>query len=846
MAWTEYVGHLTEVFGHCGILQQAERKGGGKIPTGLIPGSTGGPEGDGTGLATSNPMRKRGGHGGGGGALLLPLVPEKMAAVPHELTSEPTQDAMFRLLVEQVSDLVCVVEMDGRLRYISQSVGVTGWTPADLVGRRIEEFMHPEDAKRSRRHLQEAGQREGATGSAEFRIRYRDGSYHRYELSGNNLTDHPAVRGIVCIGRNLGERRGRAERERLKLASLVESSTNFIALAHPGDTYTCSYINNAGLALAGLAESHTATGDSILKFMPEALREMVRTVVLPTVLRAGSWAGELAILDRRTGAEVPVLCNAFIIQAPGRQEPVAIALVARDITDRKRAEEGAHQRERYAGKLLANGQERCLVLNTDGTVKYISPLLEGEAGDVAEERVGLDAFKDVHPDDLARVKEAFARGIRESDRSHVIEFRLRRTDGSWRTMEAIGRNMLADPDVAGVVINYRDIMERKQAEEELRQAGERVRQSQKLEAVGRLAAEMAHWFKNKLYVINGYSESVLKRLPPGDALREDVEEIRKAGEAAAEITLQLLAFGRVQALHPVALDLNAILADRMKLLRDFMGAINELRLVPGSGLPPIRADRERLDQVIMNLVGNAKDAMPAGGTLTLATATVSGEPAGLPPGPWVRLVVADTGVGMDPEALSHAFEPFWTTKPTGKGTGLGLSTVYGIVEQSGGHVRVTSEPGRGTRFEVYLPPAEPEAADRHAGVSATAAPAGRETILVVEDEEDVRRLTRKTLAGHGYTVLEAGDGVDALAVLERETRPIHLLLTDVRMPRMDGRELATRARRLRPGLRIVFISAYPDALIGQHGELPPATVLLNKTISQDLLAVKIREVLDGG
>jgi two-component system, cell cycle sensor histidine kinase and response regulator CckA len=388
-----------------------------------------------------------------------------------------------------------------------------------------------------------------------------------------------------------------------------------------------------------------------------------------------------------------------------------------------------------------------------------------------------------------------------------------------------------------------DVSDRKRLEQQLIQ-------SQKMEAVGRLAGGVAHDFNNLLTAISGYNELVLSQLPPGDPRRGHAEEIRRAADRAAGLTQQLLAYSRRQVLEPKVLDLNAVVSSMEKMLRRLIGEDVELATMQQPGLWPVRADPGQLEQVVLNLAVNARDAMPRGGRLQIATGNVAVDAASalsgvaLVPGDYAVLTVADNGLGMTPEVKARLFEPFFTTKEKGKGTGLGLSTVYGIVKQSGGYIWVDSEPGRGTAFRVYLPRchAEPDRLEPPPA-SPESTTAGSETILLVEDEPEVRNLVEKLLAMQGYTVLVAASPSEALQLCEKERRRIDLLLTDVVMPDMSGRELARRLEPSRPEMRVLYMSGYTEDAIGRHGVLDPEIAFLQKPFSPDALARKVREGL---
>ena len=464
----------------------------------------------------------------------------------------------------------------------------------------------------------------------------------------------------------------------------------------------------------------------------------------------------------------------------------------------------------------------------------------------------------VHPDDRDRVMTACRQAIAVGS-DHELEYRALTADGRevWlRDIVHVRRGPSGHAaQLRGVTV---DLTARKGAEEALRQTEEQLRQAQKMDAVGKLAGGIAHDFNNLLMVIRGDSDLILRRLSPEHPLRTNAEGIREAADQAATLTRQLLAFSRKQVLAPTVLDINRVVSGLNKMLDRLIGETIELVTVTAPNLGSVRADPGQIEQMLLNLAVNARDAMPDGGRLTIQTAnrTVDEDEAartGVKPGAYVLIEVTDTGVGIDAAMKAHLFEPFFTTKDQGKGTGLGLSTVYGIVNQSGGHIRVDSEPGRGTAFSVFLPRVEALPIDdaRTAayegdtgGTEALLHRARRETILLVEDAERVRAVVREILEMQGYEVIEARHGADALKLSGLEPGPIHLMVTDVVMPEMSGRELAQRLGPLRPTMKVLYISGYTDDAIVRHGVLDAGMAFLSKPFTPDALTAKVREILD--
>jgi signal transduction histidine kinase/ActR/RegA family two-component response regulator len=428
-------------------------------------------------------------------------------------------------------------------------------------------------------------------------------------------------------------------------------------------------------------------------------------------------------------------------------------------------------------------------------------------------------------------------------------WRHRKKDGTIIDVE-ITSHPLSFAGRGAELVLANDITERKRAEEALHHSEAQLRQALKMEAVGKLAGGVAHDFNNLLTAINGYSEMCLRRLKPADPIYRHVEEIHKAGERASVLTRQLLAFSRKQILQPQVMDLNQIVVELSKMLQRLIGEDVDLMMGLEANLGKIKADPNQIEQVLMNLSVNARDAMPKGGKLTIGTSNVhlnedfADRHLAVPPGDYVMLAVSDTGCGMDETTQARIFEPFFTTKEVGKGTGLGLATVYGIVKQSGGSVWVYSEVGHGTTFKVYFPCVQ-GAAEKHEAISEEPELLeGVETILLVEDEEVVRQMAMEILQECGYRVLQSPDGHAALRLVQQHPGEIHLMLTDVVMPRMSGRELAEQMTRLRADMKVLYMSGYTDDAIVHHGVLDEGMAFIGKPFTMDALARKVRETLD--
>jgi PAS domain S-box-containing protein len=531
---------------------------------------------------------------------------------------------------------------------------------------------------------------------------------------------------------------------------------------------------------------------------------------IPIVVLTGHDDEALAVRAVRAGAQD------YLVK--GRLDGDLLVRSIRYASERGRTIEALERREEHYRSLIENSMDLISILNLDGTIRYVSPSHERMLGFPVDELVGKNVLSFVHPQDKAQVQMALVNG----NNGRPVECRVRHNDGSWRVLESFSRDLSHVAGVNGMVVNARDITERKRLEEQLHH-------SQRLEAVGRLAGGVAHDFNNLLMVITGYSHMLLDAMHASDPARQDLEQVVKASERATDLTRQLLAFSRRQGVRASLVNLNVLVQEMDRMLRRVLGEEIELvtRLAPE--LKTVRADPGQIEQVILNMAVNARDAMSSGGRLLIETAN-----SGQPHRDCVTISLSDTGIGMESHVLTRVFEPFFTTKE--HGTGLGLATSYGIIKENGGDLRVDSTPGKGTTFHIELPVIEPSLEDPHLP-DERRAPSGTETILLVEDEDPVRRVVETMLKRHGYQVLAAASSKAAIAVAEQHRGVIDLLITDIMMPGMSGRKMAECLVTRRPDIKVLYVSGYGDAKAQNDAHF------LQKPFTTEELAMKIRELL---
>lgn len=583
-------------------------------------------------------------------------------------------------------------------------------------------------------------------------------------------------------------------------------------------------------------------GKDVTLLLGERMRSALKAALskyLETGEKNLNWeAVELAGLHQ-SGREIPLELSLAEFVKNGK---CYFTGIARDISERKRAEQALRKSEERYRDLVENARDIIYTHDLDGNYTSINKAGEQLTGYSREETLKMSLTQTVAPEDLEKAGRMISRKL-SGELETVYELEIIAKDGDRLALEVNTRLIHQNGVPVGVQGIARDITERKQLEAQLRQ-------SQKLEAVGQLAGGVAHDFNNLLTVILGYNEMMLSRMDADNPLQRAVCEIKKAGESASSLTRQLLAFSRKQVLQPKVIDLNVVVSDMGKMLVRLIGEDIELVTDLKPSMARVKADPGQIEQVLMNLAVNARDAMPRGGTLIIATDNVSMDDelvrkyVSIQPGPHVMLSVRDTGLGMDTETQARIFEPFFTTKGAGKGTGLGLATVYGIVKQSGGNIWLYSEIGKGTTFKIFLPRVDEFASDLETVEDTQPIPRGSESLLLVEDEEQVRRIICEVLEQQGYSVLTAANGEEALKMAEDARTDVQLLLTDVVMPQMSGPELAEQLSVLRPQLKVLYISGYTDDAIVRHGLLDEKLHFLQKPFDAASLARKVREVFD--
>jgi PAS domain S-box-containing protein len=744
----------------------------------------------------------------------------------------------YRDMIENARDIIYSHDLSGKYTSMNRAGGdITGYTVEEALAMSMIDTVAPEYIPRAREMTQRKLAGENVT-AYEMEILAKDG--HRIPVEVNTWLMHQdgIPVGVTGIARDITQRK-EAEAQLRFQKSLLEAQNEasidgILVVALDGNIL--SY-NRRFCELWGLSEEQLAAKDD-----QSALESVINLVAAPEKFLARvkylyehpdeTSQQEIELKDGRVFDR-----HSAPVRGPAG-EYYGRVWYFHDITDRKRAQA---ELTRLAAAVQQTA-DSILITDPAGNIEYVNPAFERITGYSNEEALGhnpriLKSGKN-SPATYADLWQTIKRG-------DVWEGQLvnKRKDGTLFSERA---TISAVRDESGKIKHF--VAVKKDVTHEI-QLEDQLRQSQKMEAIGQLAGGVAHDFNNLLTAINGYSSLALQRIAVDSPIKSYLEEIKKAGDRAANLTRQLLAFGRKQILQPVPINLNDIVTDMNKMLRRLIGEDIVLNAKLDPNLKTIKADSGQIEQVLVNLVVNARDAMPSGGNLTIETASIeldseyAGKRVGVVPGRYVMLAVSDTGIGMNEATRARIFDPFFTTKDKGKGTGLGLSTVYGIVKQSGGNIWVYSEEGRGTTFKVYLP--QIETAEKIESLKPeTEIPHGSETILLLEDEDIVRNLTCQILESAGYKVVEAARGEEAIKSFKAENGSIDLLLTDVVMPEMSGKEVADRICELRPSMKVLFMSGYTDEAIVHHGVLDSNVQFIQKPFTPAALAIKIREVLE--
>jgi PAS domain S-box-containing protein len=622
---------------------------------------------------------------------------------------------------------------------------------------------------------------------------------------------------------------------------IVEDQTEFIVRWRPDGTRT--YVNRSYARYFGRPREELI-GTSFFPVIAEEDREAVRNRIAALTPEAPISTDEHRVIrpDGSTGWQQ--WTDRAFFDAEGKV--VELQSVGHDITDRKLAESRVRTSETVFHSIFENVQDMISVLDAEGRALFQSRSIERTLGWSEEERRGKSAFELLHPDEVSATQEVYAQAMARPGSRTTLVHRFRHKEGGWRTLESVGSAYRTAKGELRMVINARDITDLRKAEREQRSLETQLQQAQKMEAIALLAGGVAHDFNNLLTVIGGYAD-VLARKPDTERLERGLNEIKTAHDRAVGLTRQLLAFGRRQLLQPRVLPLSESVRRVHALLGRLLGVNYELDVEMEDGTGNVWADPGQVEQVVMNLVLNARDAMPDGGTISVRTENRELEDAEtvcgtvIEPGPWVVLTVRDSGCGMAPDLIPHIFEPFFTTKSNERGTGLGLSTVFGIVRQSEGQVTVESAHGEGSTFRVFLPRIDAAAQSVVGADDDVADLRGTETILVADDDDSIRDLVSTILEEQGYRVVEARDGVEALRLADEHGGKIDLLVSDFLMPGMNGRELADRFREEHPRTAVMHMSGFVDSSIGSLG---PSEPFLAKPFSPSELIRLVRELLD--
>ena len=755
----------------------------------------------------------------------------------------------FRLLTENSFD--CIWMLDTRLRftYLSPSVeAILGYKPEHLIGTKLSLYFKKKEYLKVSVLAVKALKNYKTFNHITFETRMLNSNNEEVDVeitSKTLLNFQGKLIGLQGTTRDITERK-KSEKEIRKLSEVVETSPEAVVITDMQGNI--EYVNEGLLKLGGYKNDSLIVGNSIFLFSDEEGVRKLNEEIIPIILSEGKWRGEVTV-KRSDGSTLPteMICSSI----PDEQgKPMHLLSQYHDITWRKNTEEQLRESEQKFRDMTNLLPQIVYEIDTEGNLTYINKQAFDSFGYSQEEyEKGINVMQTLIPSDRNRAKENIEKVLYGKDVGNP-EYTVLRKDGSTFPILIYSSAILKDNIPVGLRGIIVDITERKQAEEERAQMEDQFRHAQKMESVGRLAGGVAHDFNNMLGVILGYTEMSLDKLDPSQPFYTALQEIRKAADRSADLTRQLLAFARRQTISPRVLDLNETVEGMLKMLCRLIGEDINLSWQPFADLLRIKVDPTQFDQILVNLCANGSDAISGVGKMTIETGKAAfdedycREHPGFVPGEYVLLAVSDDGCGMDKEIQDNIFEPFFTTKEVGQGTGLGLATVYGIVKQNDGFINIYSEPGKGTTFNIYLPRYAGKTVQIQDECPEEPISQGHETILLAEDEPAILEMATKMLKRQGYTVLDADTPGVALRLAREYNSEIHLLMTDVIMPEMNGRDLANKLASICPDIKCLFMSGYTANVIAHRRVLDDGVNFIQKPFSIQDLASKVREVLD--
>lgn len=752
-----------------------------------------------------------------------------------------TATQQSRKILEGAQDAFIVIDSESRIRdWNAAAERIFGWRRNEVIGRFIHDTIIPVQFQEGHRkgmvHLLATGEGPILNRRLELTALRRDGEEFPVELTVTPL-EFDGKFHFSAFLRDITESKeatAKLEAERRHFSALFEAAPEGIAMVDRDDRIL--RINSEFTRMFGYTSA--AAGQQITRLIvPPELRE--ESLAITHKVAHGETLGIETTRMRKDGTRLAVSVLATPCDVADGQQ--AVYVIYRDITERKRNLNELQSAMLRFRSLIENASDMVSIFDVTGRRLYASPATERTLGYTEAELLSEDAFANVHPDDIVAARTGFAFIIKHPDESASLEFRYCRKDGEWRLLSAKGRNLLADPAVDGIVINSRDITDERELEDQLRK-------SQRMDSIGRLAGGIAHDFNNLLTIILSYTDLILADGKLASEHRADFGEIKKASERAALHTRQLLAFGRGQTLKPAVISVNEQVTEILPVVQRLFDPKIEIHVKTAPDLWSVKADPGQIQEVLLNLALNARDAMSDGGVLSFSTENrvitekLPHRDFRIIAGDYVVLSVEDSGEGMDDSTAKKIFEPFFTTKELGKGTGLGLATVYGIIKQSGGYIQVRSSPGAGTKFDIYLQrvASEIEKPAEHEEHTTTVT---RRSILLVEDEAAVRRVMERILEAEGHTLTAVTNGADALSIFRERGGAFDLLITDLLMPTMGGRELVMECRKLRPDVKVAYVSGYNPESAFSPGMPDENAIFITKPFTRNEFAATIARAL---